>query len=140
MIRRKFLADRLPTNIERFKRHILTEWLIDNVNCIEKFDNQYKITFFDNNRMVVNDADEKVADKFIKQNKLEASIKTRFYVPLTSILNAKVDIYDDVLENTISVDFFDSVEADNFEIPSWFGAELTPELMVKKQKTKRKSK
>lgn len=138
MIRRKFLADRLPTNIERFKCHILTEWSIDNVNCIERFDNQYKITFFDNNRMVVNDADEKITSKFIKQNRLVANAKTRFYVPLTSILNAKVDIYDDMLENTINVDFFDLNEADNFEIPSWFGAELTPELMTKKQKIKSK--
>ena len=43
------------------------------------------------------------------------------------------DIYSDVLENTISVDFFDAIEAENFEIPSWFGAELTPSLMAKKK-------
>ena len=64
----------------------------------------------------------------------------RFYVPLTAILDAKIDIYDNALENIISVDFKDAMEAENFEIPSWFGAEITPELMAKgKIKSKRKS-
>lgn len=139
MIRRKFLADRLPTNIERFNCKLINEWPIDNINCIEKCDDSFKVTFFDNNHIVVNDADKKVVNKFITKNRLQSNIKMRFYVPLTAILDAKVDIYDELLDNTISVDFKDDIEAYNFEVPSWFGAEITPELM-KVVKQKRKSK
>lgn len=139
MIRRKFLADRLPANIDKFDCTIITEWPIDVINCIEKNKDDFKVTFCDGSRIVVNDADKRVVDKFIVQNGLTPNIKTRFYVPLTAILDAKVDVYKDTLENAINVDFKDAIEAENFEVPSWFGAEVMPGLM-KDTKIKRKSK
>lgn len=160
MYRRYFLADNLPLPIEEFKRKRLRVYKFNNVtsieelceldteNCVSKTD--WYLISFTNNYLTT----KKLKRMNIKQ-KIEIEeftnncyLKTRYYIPLTSILNAEIDVAHLKVEDyygefnpehdpIINVNFNSKEEADNFEIPSWFGPELIPELMVK---TKRKSK
>ncbi len=53
--------------------------------------------------------------------------KTRFLIPLDNKLTAELDIYHDALDGlvTIEVEFPNKEKANSFEVPSWFGEEIT---------------
>ncbi len=161
MYRRCFLANSLPLNLKRFNNKLLYLYKFDNVtsveelceldkeNCVTQTD--WNLVSFNNNYLTT----EKIKKMNWKKRKNLSWLtidnhykKIRYYVPLTSNLNAEIDVpilkFEDYygkvnteLYPIINVDFNSKEEADNFEIPSWFDAELVPELMVK---TKRKSK
>ena len=136
MYRRKFLTNGVPYRIESFANEFFLEWEIDNTNSIEFLNNKYRIVSFNDGHLIINDVKAKALGNF-KKFATEYH-KIRYYIPLTSILYAKIDICNNNKKDAvISVDFNSKEEADNFEIPSWFGAELVPELMVK-QKIKSK--
>lgn len=158
MYRRYFLANSLPLNLERFDYELLYLYKFDNITSVEGlFDNccttkkNWYFVSFANNYLTTKKIKKMNWKKIKKLSWLTMDNhykKIRYYVPLTSNLNAKIDVpilkFEDYYGefNTefypiINVDFNSKEEADNFEIPNWFDAELLPELMVK---TKRKSK
>ena len=53
--------------------------------------------------------------------------KTRYFIPLGNELTAELDIYFDCLDGlvTIEVEFPNEEKANSFEVPSWFGEEIT---------------
>lgn len=53
--------------------------------------------------------------------------KRRYFIPLNNELTAELDIYFDSLDGlvTIEVEFSNEDKANSFEVPSWFGEEIT---------------
>lgn len=61
--------------------------------------------------------------------------KTRFYIALDKELSAEVDIYGDELEGlqTVETEFKTIDAAKRFEVPDWYGVEVTDDRIFKNQ-------
>ena len=128
MIRRTFLINDTPLYIERFKNERMMIYKMDNDSIIECIQGHYYSLIQDDNyvlidRIKLNDYPIRIIDKI------------RYYIPLNSDLNAKIDYCSKKnIRKIINVDFNNKEEADKFEVPNWFGEELL--LETKKLKMK----
>ena len=133
MIRKQYLISDTPYRMEGFANERFTEWKIDEYTYVELTKNGYHIITRRNNHLFTTKINPAIIGNMRK--KATATSKIRYYIPLTSILDAKVDINaQDSQDKLINVDFNSIEEADNFSAPSWFGTEIVP-----KSKTKIKS-
>ena len=59
--------------------------------------------------------------------------KIRYYLPLTDGLTAELDVYGGFLKGlvTVEVEFRSIAGSENFEVPSWFGEEITYDKQYK---------
>ena len=128
MIRRTFLINDTPLYIERFKNERMMIFKMDNGSIIECIQGHCYSLIQDDNYVLV--------DR-IKSNDYPIRIidKIRYYIPLNSDLNAKIDYCSKKnIRTIINVDFNNKEEADKFEVPNWFGEELLSKTKKLKMK------
>lgn len=132
-IERKFLVNTLP-NIDNLPFHELEQAYLS-------FEHEIRIRRVDTNEFYLahkTDGDlsrgevEPVIDSAsfqILSNLIRGRIinKTRFYISLDNNLVAELDIYHGELEGlvTVETEFISEEDAANFDIPSWYGKEIT---------------
>lgn len=131
-IERKFLLDYLPVNIDKFaKSEIIQAYISYEPELrIRKKDDKYFMTKKIGTGMVRNEYEMEIDEKFYNFliNGIDSKVsKTRYLVPLSSKTTAEIDVYHNNLDGlkTVEVEFETMEEAMNFEIPNWFGLEVT---------------
>lgn len=132
-IERKFLVDSLP-NIDNLSFHELEQAYLS-------FEPEIRIRSIDSKEFYLAHKTEgdlsrgEVEPKIdsisfqILSNLIQGRIinKTRFYVSLDNGLRAELDIYHGELEGlvTVETEFRSENAANNFDIPCWYGKEIT---------------
>ena len=129
MIRRIFLTDDTPYYLERFSNERIMIFETNDDKTIEYSCGHYNLVSSDDKCFIINKLSKKQLESY---NKAYETTVIRYFVPLNNKLDAKMDLRDESL--TINVDFNTKEEADSFEIPSWFGKELFPNVKTKKLK------
>lgn len=131
-IERKFLLDYLPVNIDKFaKSEIIQAYISYEPELrIRKKDDKYFMTKKIGTGMIRNEYEMEIDEKFYNFliNEIDNEVsKTRYFVPLSSKTTAEIDVYHNNLDGlkTVEVEFETTEEAMNFEIPNWFGLEVT---------------
>ena len=127
---RQFILISLP--LTRNSNVIKTKVVkIDEVTKLEKNDNEYYL-YETIDGITTKEKISNIKHIFKFNNYTNFETKTKFNIPLTSILSAELNIID----STIEVLFNNIEEANSFEIPDWFG----PEILINFNKTKKKVK
>ena len=131
-IERKFLLNYLPVNIDKFdKNEIIQSYLSYEPELrIRKKDDKYFISKKIGTGMIRNEYEMEIDENFYNFliNGIDSEVsKTRYFVPLSSKTTAEIDVYHNNLDSlkTVEVEFETIEEAMNFEIPNWFGLEVT---------------
>lgn len=131
-IERKFLLDYLPVNIDKFEKSEIKQTYISyepELRVREK-DNKFFITKKIGTGMIRKEYEFEINREFYNFliNGIDNTIyKTRYFIPLSSKTTAEVDVYHNKLDGLkiVEVEFETEEEANNFEIPNWFGKEVT---------------
>lgn len=129
---RQFLTNKLPLSIDKFESLIIKDAVIDETKRIECINDKYYLYDTVNEITSKHEISKNKFNFLIQYKSILLSSKTRYYVPLTTILTAEIVPID----NIINVQFNDLEEANNFEIPDWFG----PEILINFGKSKKKVK
>lgn len=133
-IERKFLLENLPLNIDKFKSSKIEQAYIsyEPEIRIRKKNNKYYLTKKSKGNLVREEIEKEINEDFynlLKENYIENNViqKTRYYIPLSGKITAEIDVFEGVLESlkTVEVEFCSEEDAKNFEIPNWFGEEIT---------------
>lgn len=153
-IERKFLLDNLPINIDKFKSSELLQTYLsfEPELRVRKIDGRYILTKKIGNGMIRNEKEFEINSNlynFLINGLEDKTIsKTRYYIPLSSKTTACIDVYHNNLDGlkVVEVEFETSEEALNFEVPNWFGTEITgneeyknSNLINKNNNTKKKN-
>lgn len=133
-IERKFLLDYLPVNIDKFDSTEIEQAYVsyEPEIRIRKTDNACYLTKKSTGQLVREEIEKEIDEKtyflllanFIENNVIR---KKRYYIPLSSRLTAEIDVYEDQLEGlkVVEVEFDNEESANNFDVPNWFGKEIT---------------
>lgn len=132
-IERKFLVDILP-NIDNLPFHELMQAYLSfepeiRIRCVNS--SEFYLAHKTDEDLSRGEVEPKIDNiSFqILSNLIQGRVinKTRFYISLDKGLVAELDIYHGELEGLVTVETeFKSVEdANDFEIPSWYGKEIT---------------
>lgn len=132
-IERKFLVDMLPSlNCFSFKELIQAYLSYEPEIRIRSLNNQeFYLAKKSECSLSREEIETQISDiSFqILMNLVQGRVisKARYYIPLNNNLIAELDIYHNELEGLITVETeFNSEEAaKNFDIPSWYGKEIT---------------
>ena len=127
MIRRMFLTKDLPAYIEQFDNITIMVYGIDDKTSVEYVRGKYYLIECNENGITVIKKDY---DDIKKYNRKSSVSKVRYFITIIGGFIAQVDVCNTPL---ISVDFNTEEEANNFEVPAWFGEELVPEEALKKK-------
>lgn len=130
MIRREFLVDKLPYHIDNFNKRYILEIRINESEFIEQIGKEFFLVNEDEKKTSIKKISNFQAKRSKKNSKLV--LKTRYFIPLTSEIDALIDMYNDGT-NKILVDFIDELDATCFIIPDWFGAEIINDFKVKRK-------
>lgn len=138
-IERKFLLNSLPVCIDKFNKLEIEQGYINYEPeiRIRKANDKYYFT-----KKSTGDLEREEIEKIINEesyNLLSTCIqnnlikKTRYLIPLSAKTIAEIDVYYGNLEGlkTVEVEFSTKEEALNFEIPNWFGNEVTYDKQYK---------
>lgn len=128
-IKRKFLLNCLPLNVNKFKHYSIEKAYIS-------FDPKIKIVKINNLCYLIKNNDEIIKQEIkediynmLKEKYIENNVinKTKYLIPLSAKTIAEIDSYSNTLDNfkTVNVKFENENEANQFEIPNWFGKEIT---------------
>lgn len=131
-IERKFLVKELPELLDCANKKITQAYIsTDPVIRIRKMDNAYALTVKSHGSMVREEFELPITQEQYESlwNKIDYSPieKVRYFIPLSGGLVAELDIYHGHLEGlmTVEVEFSSKSQAQNFEVPSWFGEDIT---------------
>lgn len=138
-IERKFLLDNLPLNIDKFKKNELVQTYIsfEPEIRVRKANDKYILTKKVGAGMVREELEFEIENNlytFLINNSEDKTIKkTRYFIPLSAKTTAEIDIYHDNLDGLkiVEVEFENEEEAMNFEVPKWFGKEVTNDEFYK---------
>ncbi|PHV70359.1 adenylate cyclase [Sporanaerobium hydrogeniformans] len=131
-IERKFLVDCLP-DLTHYKHKKLTQGYIstDPVIRVRQMGDSYFLTVKSQGHMIREEFDLPITKEQYESLlcKLECPPieKVRYYIPLENNLIAELDVFTGSLHGltTVEVEFNSSAAAHNFEVPSWFGKDIT---------------
>lgn len=134
-IERKYLVKYLPENLESYPHNEIAQGYISvsPVIRIRRSDERYILTVKSSGFLCREEFEtEMTADEFKKLScKVEGNVisKTRYKIPLPGNLTAELDIFHDDFEGLVyvEVEFSDVPSAEAFQIPDFFGRELTEE-------------
>jgi adenylate cyclase len=141
-IERKFQIARMPENLEQYKKKEIEQGYlcIDPVIRIRKSNDNYILTY--KSRMGMIEKPEEVAltcqevelaltkesYEHLKE-KTDGNLicKTRYLIPLEEGLTAELDVFHKQLEGLqfVEVEFPGEDEAGRFELPDWFGKDVS---------------
>lgn len=134
-IERKFLVKELP-NLEGYKKQYIRQGYISTnpVLRIRQQDNNYIFTFKgkgDIKRLEIEtELSKEEFDNLWEKIEGNSITKYRYIIPLYNNFVAQLDIYEDNLKGFMNIEVeFDSLEqANGFDIPSWFGEDITKDI------------
>jgi len=131
-IERKFLVKELPLLQQYKKEEIIQAYIsTDPVIRIRQMDNLYCLTVKSQGHMVREEFELPITREQYTSlwSKIESSAieKIRYLIPLDNALIAELDIYKGVLEGltTVEVEFPSVEDASCFDVPLWFGEDIT---------------
>ena len=140
-IERKFLVKQLPENIDECDKAEIEQCYIDfgegdepekRIRSLTRGDETLYFYTEKSEGDLCREEEEYEIPSYSFDNLKELSVsetvqKTRHYVPLGDSLTAELDVYKGVHEGLITVEVeFSSLEgSEKFEIPAWFGEEIT---------------
>ncbi len=131
-IERKFLTDGFPYQLDRYKKLEITQGyvLFEPDIRVRKENDRYFYTIKSGNGLVREEVEKEIDETtyfFYMKNIKGVVKKTRYLIPIDDNLIAEYDVYQDNLLGLRTVEVeFDSIEqAGNFNIPNWFGGEIT---------------
>lgn len=132
-IERKFLIKNLPENLENFTHYEIRQGYIstDPTIRLRQQDDKYILTVKSAGLMKKQEYElDLTADQFNRLwEKTEGNTieKTRYVIPLNNGLKAELDVYKGFLSGfmNVEVEFPSTKEAILFDIPNWFGQEVT---------------
>ena len=142
-IERKFLVKEMPKDIKKCKKHEVIQ------GYLRTGDVEERVRSIDDNKFVhtikagsglerkeyEQNIDKVVFDELLKQTVGSLILKTRHVYSLGSAKNAEIDIYKSPVNGlkTVEVEFASVKEAKAFEVPAWFGEEITEDKRYKNQ-------
>ena len=134
-IERKFLVKELP-NLEGYKKQYIRQGYISTnpVLRIRQQDNNYIFTFKgkgDIKRLEIEtELSKEEFDNLWEKIEGNSITKYRYIIQLYDNFVAQLDIYEDNLKGFMNIEVeFDSLEqANGFDIPSWFGEDITKDI------------
>lgn len=132
-IERKFLIKNLPESLENFTHYEIRQGYIstDPTIRLRQQDDKYILTVKSAGLMKKQEYElDLTADQFNRLwKKTEGNTieKTRYVIPLNDGLKAELDVYKGFLSGfmNVEVEFASTKEAILFDIPNWFGQEVT---------------
>lgn len=132
-IERKFLIKNLPENLENFTHYEIKQGYIstDPTIRLRQQDDNYILTVKSAGLMKKEEYElDLTVDQFNRLwKKTEGNTieKTRYVIPLNNGLKAELDVYKGFLSGfmNVEVEFPSTKEAILFDIPNWFGQEVT---------------
>lgn len=131
-IERKFLLDYLPVNIDKYKKNDIKQTYIkyEPELRLRQMDDKFFLTKKIGTGMIREEYEIEINSEFYKSlvsNSNNTIYKTRYFIPLSSRTTAEIDVYHNKLDGlkTVEVEFETEEEANNFEVPNWFGKEVT---------------
>lgn len=137
-IERKFLLDYLPVNIDKYKKNDIKQTYISYEPELRlmQMDNKFFLTKKIGNGMIREEYETEINSEFYNFliNGINNTIyKTRYFIPLSIKTIAEIDVYHNKLDGlkTVEVEFETEEEANNFEVPNWFGKEVTNDKKYK---------
>ena len=119
MIKREFILERLPINIDNFKKDIITEGTLLSNQIIRSINNESFYLIDEKKKQITINEYAKLLGSY----EPKMITKKRYYIPLTAKLVAQIDVINDNFD-TVVVNFDTTEEANNFIIPNWFSAEV----------------
>jgi len=139
-IERKFLVKTVPNLLKVKQEYIIQGYLNDEPEIrIRKKSNTYYLTQKGKGDIVRSEEETEINQKVltILLNLLKGNVieKTRYQIPLESNLLAELDIYHGILKGllTVEVEFKNLKEAKTFQVPKWFGKEVTKDQRYRNQ-------
>ncbi len=131
-IERKFLIKELPL-LQGYNTSKITQGYIsiDPVIRVREMAPNYFLTVKSKGAMIREEFELAITQEQYASlcSKLEgvAIEKTRYFIPLDNHLTAELDIYKGALKGliTVEVEFSSSEEASCFNVPMWFGRDIT---------------
>lgn len=132
-IERKFLIKNLPENLENFTHYEIRQGYIstDPTIRLRQQDDKYILTVKSAGLMKKQeyelDLTEEQFNRLWKKTEGNTIEKTRYVIPLNDGLKAELDVYKGFLSGfmNVEVEFASTKEAILFDIPNWFGQEVT---------------
>ena len=140
-IERKFLVNKIPTELENYKKLEIEQGYISTKPTIRirKADEKYILTVKskfgicenDVAPIVNNEYELEITEKEYEnlKEKINGKVirKTRYLIPLESVLVAELDLFKGELEGLIfaEVEFETVEEANNFNKPDWLGIDVS---------------
>lgn len=119
MIKREFILERLPINIDNFKKDIITEGTLLSNQIIRSINNESFYLIDEKKKQITINEYAKLLGSY----EPKMITKKRYYIPLTAKLVVQIDVINDNFD-TVVVNFDTTEEANNFIIPNWFSAEV----------------
>ncbi len=131
-IERKFLVKQLPDLVDCTHKTITQAYIsTDPVIRIRKMDEAYALTVKSHGSMIREEFELPITLEQYESlwSKIDYSPieKNRYFIPLSKGLVAELDIYHGHLEGliTVEVEFSSKSAAQSFEVPYWFGEDIT---------------
>lgn len=132
-IERKFLIKNLPENLENFKHYEIKQGYISTNPTIRlrRQDEKYILTVKSSGLMKKQEYELELTNEQFEQLwlKVEGNTieKIRYIIPIDNGLKAELDIYKGFLSGfmNVEVEFNSTKDAIMFDIPDWFGQEVT---------------
>lgn len=132
-IERKFLVEKLPPDLEKYKSHKIKQAYIATSPTLRlrQQDDEYIFTFKGKGDIKKVEFEYKLSEEEfnnlwqkVETKKIE---KTRYLIPLDNNLTAELDIYYGELSGFMNVEVeFESLEkAEEFKAPAWFGEDIS---------------
>ncbi|MHC1748868.1 MAG: CYTH domain-containing protein [Cellulosilyticaceae bacterium] len=131
-IERKFLVKELP-NLNLYPHKTIMQAYIstDPVIRIREMENSFCLCVKSQGHLIREEFELELTSEQYQAlwAKVEHSPikKIRYFIPLEGNLTAELDVYYDHLEGleTVEVEFNSTIDANNFNPPSWFGEDIT---------------
>jgi CYTH domain-containing protein len=145
-IERKFLIKDLPFSLSDFKHREIIQAYLTEIGAhperrIRKVTDsgvsKYFLTEKEGSGMVREEREREIsAEEYsaLRKNIIASDItKKRYFIPINGSLTVELDIYGGSLSGlaVAEVEFGSAEEAMSFEIPNWFGAEITDDRRYK---------
>lgn len=132
-IERKFLVKYIPNNLEKYTHYEIKQGYISTNPTIRirQKDDSFILTIKGSGAIKREEYELSITEEQFKNlwNKVEGNpiSKTRYIIPLECGLNAELDIYYGDFEGfmNVEVEFNSMQSAILFDIPDWFGDEVT---------------
>lgn len=134
-IERKFIVKYLPDDLNSFPHNEISQGYISvsPVIRIRRSDDRYILTVKSTGLFCREEYEIEMSEEDFKKlsRKVEGNIisKTRYKIPIQYGLTAELDIFHDDFEGLryVEVEFKDVETAESFEVPDFFGKDVTKE-------------